>query len=70
VVPLLGNIVGAGIGFVAFLLSAVLSLTTIAIAWIVYRPLLGCLLLVVALALVVFIKGKLNSAKTGMCSRG
>jgi hypothetical protein len=66
VVPILGNVVGAGIGFVAFLLAAVLSLTTIAIAWIVYRPLLGGLLLVVAVALVVVIKGKLSSAKTGV----
>jgi len=65
VVPILGNIVGAGIGFVAFLLAAVLSLTTIAIAWIVYRPLLGGILLVAAVALVVVIKGKLSSAKTG-----
>jgi hypothetical protein len=44
----------------------VLSLTTIAIAWIVYRPLLGGLLLVAAVALVVVIKGKLSSAKTGV----
>lgn len=63
VVPILGNIVGAGIGFIAFLISALLSLTTIAIAWIVYRPLLGGLLLVVAVALVVVIKAKLSSAK-------
>jgi hypothetical protein len=66
VVPILGNMVGAGIGFIAFLLAAVLSLTTIAIAWIVYRPLLGGLLLVAAVALVVVIKGKLSSAKTGV----
>ena len=65
VVPILGSIVGAGIGFIAFLISAVLSLTTIAIAWIVYRPLLGGILIVVAVALVVVIKGKLNANKTG-----
>ena len=59
VVPILGNIVGAGLGFIAFLISAMLSLTTIAIAWIVYRPLLGGILIVVAVALVVVIKGKL-----------
>jgi hypothetical protein len=64
VVPILGNIVGAGLGFIAFLISAVLSLTTIAIAWIVYRPLLGGLLIVASVALVVVIKGKLNTAKT------
>jgi hypothetical protein len=65
VVPILGSIVGAGIGFIAFLISAVLSLTTIAIAWIIYRPLLAGLLIVAAVALVVVIKGKLNAAKTG-----
>lgn len=66
VVPILGNIVGAGIGFIAFLVAAMLSLATIAIAWIVYRPLLGGLLLVAAVALVVVIKGKLSAAKTGV----
>ncbi|MEI7946637.1 MAG: TMEM43 family protein [bacterium] len=64
VVPILGSIVGAGIGFIAFLISAVLSLTTIAIAWIIYRPLLAGLLIVVAVALVVVIKGKLSTAQT------
>jgi hypothetical protein len=63
VVPFLGSIVGAGIGFIAFLISAVLSLTTIAIAWIVYRPLLGGILIVVAVGLVVVIKGKLSAKK-------
>lgn len=66
VVPILGSIVGAGMGFIAFLISVVLSLTTIAIAWIVYRPLLGGILIVVAVSLVVVIKGKLNAAKTGV----
>jgi hypothetical protein len=66
VVPFLGSIVGAGIGIIAFLISVVLSLTTIAIAWIVYRPLLGGLLLAVAVALVVVIKGKLSANKTGV----
>jgi hypothetical protein len=65
VVPILGSIVGAGLGFIAFLISAVLSLTTIAIAWIVYRPLLAGLLIVAAVALVVVIKGKLNAPKAG-----
>lgn len=64
VVPFVGSIVGAGTGLIAFLVSAVLSLTTIAIAWIVYRPLLGGALLVVAVVLIVLIKGKLG-AKPG-----
>ena len=48
VLPILGDIVGAGTGIIAFLLASVLSLTTIAIAWIFYRPLLGVALLVVS----------------------
>ena len=63
VLPILGDIVGAGTGIISFLLAAILSLITIAIAWIVYRPLLGIILLVVAVGLMVAIKGKLKSAK-------
>ena len=62
-VPILGSIVGAGTGFVAFLISAVLSLITIAIAWVVYRPLLGITLLVVAVAIAVFLGMKLGKAR-------
>lgn len=63
VLPVLGAIVSAGTGIIAFLLSAVLSLITIATAWIFYRPVLGIILLVAALALGIAIKGKLASAK-------
>jgi hypothetical protein len=48
VVPLVGNIVGAGTGLVAFLVALALSAVTIAVAWLVYRPLLGLALLAVA----------------------
>lgn len=64
VLPFLGNIVGAGTGIISFLLAAVLSLITIAIAWIFYRPLLGIILIVVAVGLIVAITKKLKSAKT------
>jgi hypothetical protein len=47
VVPFIGTLVGWGTGVVSFALAAPLSLVTIAIAWIVYRPLLGIALLVV-----------------------
>ncbi len=63
VLPILGDIVGAGTGIISFLLAAILSLITIAIAWIVYRPLLGIILIVIAVGLAVAIKGKLKSAK-------
>jgi hypothetical protein len=48
VVPLLGSVVGAGAGVIAFLLAAAGSLITISIAWIFYRPLLGIGLLALA----------------------
>lgn len=48
VIPLFGTILGAGIGLFAFLGAAILSIVTIAIAWVVVRPLLGVGLLVVA----------------------
>jgi hypothetical protein len=49
VVPLVGTMLGAGLGVFSFLLSAALSILTIAVAWIFYRPLLGIGLLVLAL---------------------
>jgi Transmembrane protein 43 len=48
VVPLFGTIVGAGTGLIAGLIAAVLSFLTIAVAWIVYRPVIGIILLIVA----------------------
>jgi len=48
VIPLLGSLVGAGFGLVAMLLAGVLSLITIAIAWLFYRPVLAVSLLLAA----------------------
>lgn len=48
VLPILGSIVSVGTGFVASLIAGFFSLVTIAIAWFVYRPLLGVGLIVVA----------------------
>jgi hypothetical protein len=48
VIPLLGSIVRMGTGLIAFLISLPLSLITIAVAWIAYRPVLAVCLLVVA----------------------
>jgi len=50
VVPLVGTILGAGLGLFSFLTALFLSLVTIAISWIFVRPLLGIGLLVVAVA--------------------
>ncbi|MCI5166345.1 MAG: hypothetical protein D3903_09665, partial [Candidatus Electrothrix sp. GM3_4] len=70
VLPFLGSIVEAGTGFIAFLLSAVLSLITIAVAWIVFRPLLGIILLVIAVGLIVLIGGKLKAGKARVVPSG
>lgn len=48
VLPIAGTIVGVGTGIVAFLLAAPLSLITVSIAWIFYRPLIGVPLLLLA----------------------
>jgi len=60
VVPFLGRLAGIGIGIVAFLLAAFVWTTTVALAWLVYRPLLGAALLAVAvvLAVLLFRKGR------------
>jgi hypothetical protein len=48
VVPMFGSLLGVGVGLFAFLVSAFLSLVTIAISWITVRPVLGIALLVLA----------------------
>ncbi|CAK8725197.1 Inner membrane protein [Candidatus Electrothrix laxa] len=63
VLPFLGSVVEAGTGFIAFLLAGVLSLITIAVAWIVFRPLLGIILLVIAVGLIVLIGGKIKAGR-------
>jgi hypothetical protein len=41
VVPIIGSIVGAGTGLVAFLLTLVIAPAVIGLAWLFYRPLIG-----------------------------
>jgi len=62
VLPFVGNIVGAGLGIIMFLLAAALSFITIAIAWITYRPVIGISLLAVAGFLAFLIIKKTRSA--------
>jgi len=64
VVPFIGNIVGAGTGFVAFLLSLPLSLLVISVAWIFYRPLIGIPLVIAAVAGFVFLIRTLMAQKS------
>jgi hypothetical protein len=66
IVPFIGNIIGIGTGLLAFLIATPCTLVTIAIAWIVYRPVLGILLLAVAagsIYLIVKKKKELAAAK-------
>ncbi len=54
-IPLLGNVVGAAVGLVSFILGLALGIVIIAVAWIRFRPVLGIGLLVAALVLVVIL---------------
>lgn len=63
VLPIAGNIVGAGTGFIAFLLTLVISFSVIAVAWIFYRPLVGIPLILVAVAAAVFLIRKLMAQR-------
>jgi hypothetical protein len=55
VLPIAGRIVGAGVGFIAFLLSAMGSTLTISLAWLWYRPVLGVSLLCLTVISVVLL---------------
>ena len=63
VLPILGNLVELGTGFVAGLIALVCSLITIAVAWIFFRPVLGIILLVIAGALIGLLIKKQMAAK-------
>ena len=64
VVPLVGNIVGAGVGIVAWLLGLAWSCIVIAVAWVRFRPIVAGCLLAAAVALVgfLFMKGRKKAA--------
>ena len=65
VLPILGTIVGMGTGFVSGVIALICGLTTIAIAWIFYRPVLGVCLLAAAGGLVFLLMKKRAAAKQG-----
>jgi hypothetical protein len=56
VIPFLGTLARTGLGLVAAAVAAPFAFLTIAIAWIVYRPLLGILLLAGAAAAFLLVK--------------
>lgn len=49
VVPFIGALMGAGIGLVSAVVSLVLGTITIAVAWLFYRPMIGGIVLLLAL---------------------
>ena len=53
IIPFIGDIIGMGLGFLAFAIAAPSALFVIAIAWIVYRPILGIILLGFGMAIFV-----------------
>ena len=59
VLPPVGSLVEMGTGFVALLVSASLSLATISVAWLFYRPLVGIPLLLVGMGLIALLVVKL-----------
>jgi hypothetical protein len=63
IVPFIGNIVEVGTSLIAMLMTGVCGLLTIAVAWIVFRPVLGVSLLVVCAAIVYLIFTKMKTAK-------
>ena len=56
VLPFLGDMLRMGVGLFAGLVAGALSLVTIAVAWLAYRPLLGIGLLVLAVGLIVALR--------------
>ncbi len=65
VLPILGSIVDLGLSVFTGLISFGLSFITIAIAWIVYRPVLGISLLVIGLASAIFVFTRKSKKDTG-----
>ncbi len=63
-IPVVGRILGAGTGFIAFLLALTFSLVTIAAAWLFYRPVLAVLLLLSATLPLLLLKRKKRPAQT------
>ena len=63
VLPVLGRIVGMGLGLVAFVVALICWLVTVAVAWVAYRPLVGIPLLIAAAALVVFLVKRSREAR-------
>lgn len=61
VLPMAGSVIGAGTGIVAFLLAAILSFVTIAVAWLAFRPEISIPLIILAAAVGFFLVRRLKA---------
>jgi len=65
VIPFLGDIVGCGITFIAVIVAGTFSGITISIAWLIYHPVIGAIVLVVILLVVAGVGYLVKSCKKG-----
>ena len=63
VLPFLGNVVGAGVSLVCSVVGFVWAFLIVAISWMFYRPLIGILFLVLAIAGIWFLNKKAKEKK-------
>lgn len=52
ILPIFRDIVGMGLSFVGFMIAAPVTLLTIGVAWVFYRPMLGAALLIVGFGII------------------
>ncbi len=62
-IPLLGNLVNRGIGFIGSILGIAWGLLVIAVGWLFFKPLLAIILIVVAVGLIVLFAMKSKDKK-------
>lgn len=62
-IPFIGGLIGIGNTLVAFFIALPCTLITIVSAWLFYRPVLGGILVAIAVAAVVFLLKKRNDVK-------
>lgn len=64
VVPFIGSALRAGIGVLAFLITVVVWLVVVALAWLYYRPILGLALLAVAVVALVLLVQRVRRSRS------
>jgi len=61
VVPFIGNLIEGGAGLISGIISFILTLITIAIAWVVYRPIVAAVLIGLVVGAVYLLKKKVKT---------